>query len=407
MKQGQRRPFASLLSGTIVLLLLLSVNGCRIFTPSGSSGVPEVQIVNPADGDTVSTSQEIIRVQVNSSEETKKVRFFDNNLFLGEDYDAPFEHVWEIAYVSIGQHELYAEVVDASGNIGRSEAVTVYVSKEGLFDWGMVASPTSNDLFSVFGIDAQAVWACGTNGTVLKFEGSGWIMESVPAGMEEDLLDIFFINSGRGWSVGSNTMLSYENGSWSTLLSFTKKELHSLYIFDEWTGWVGDGDGFVYRFDGDTIIEYDVLDTVPVTDILGITPSDVWASCGNSIFHYDGTFWGRDTTFPGKQINAIASFGTSIQAVGTGIFVYDGTSWKELELPVSVGAAYGLFLSSEESGIICGETQGRGFAFSFADTLWTEMSLQRDYPLYGLFGFVNGDGWAVGAQGTILRRNAQ
>jgi hypothetical protein len=226
--------------------------------------------------------------------------------------------------------------------------------------------------------------------------------------MDEDLHDLSFIDSDRGWSVGENIMLAHENGSWSTLLSFTKKQLRSLFIFDVTNGWVGDGEGMVYTFDGDTIIEYALLDTVAVTDIMGIAPSDVWASCGNSIFHFDGAGWARDTTFPGEEIRRLSSFdGTTIWGVGTSLFRYDGVSWEVSALPVLNGTAYDISLSSAETGIICGETQGKGFVASFDDTIWTLMSLQRDLPLYGLLGFANGNGWAVGAEGSILRRTTQ
>ncbi len=408
MKPSQNHFFAFFCFLTTALLFVLGAGGCRIFTPAGSGGIPEVQIVNPQNGDTVSGAYEIIRVQVNSGEETRKVRFFDNNLFLGEDYDAPFEHIWETAYVSNGQHELYAEAVDASGNIGRSAKVVAFVSKEDLFDWSMVNSPTSNDLFAIFAIDAQTMWACGANGTILKFEGSQWIVEEVPSGVDEDLLNIYFIDSGTGWCIGNNIMLAYENGSWSTLLSFMKKKFSALYVFDDSNGWVGDGDGILYTFDGDTIEEYGVLDTTTVTDILGFSSSDVWASCGNSVFHFDGAFWVRDTAFPGEQIHALSSFdGSCIWGVGTSLFHYDAITWEVSELPDPNGIAYDIFLSAQGTGSICGERQGVGFAFGFADTLWIEMSLQRDFPLYNLLGFANGDGWIVGAEGTILRRTAQ
>ncbi len=393
--------------GGFALFFMLAASGCRIFSPSGSSGIPAVQIINPEDGDTVSNAQEIIRVQINSSEETKKVRFFDNNLFLGEDYNAPFEHVWELAYVSNGQHELLAEVIDASGNTGRSTAISVFVTKEGLFDWAAVTSPAGDDLFAIYALDQQTGWACGSNGTMLKYEGSGWMREPLPSGVDEDLFDVFFINEDRGWSVGDNIMLAYGNGGWSTLASYTKKQLTSLFLFDASNGWVGDADGSIYWFDGDTITEYALLDSSGITDILGISQSNVWASCGSALFHFDGTLWTRDTVFSQEHVRALAGFGTVICGVGTAFFRYDGLGWEMSDLPTAVGVGNDIFLSAQTSGIICGEAQGKGFIFSFADSQWSEMSLQRDAPLYGLYGCLDGYDWAVGIDGTILRRTAQ
>jgi hypothetical protein len=393
----------------IALLLVFSVScimtGCRFFSPSGSSGLPEVDIVNPQYGDTVSAAYAFIQVTVTSREEIKKVRFFDNNHFLGEAYDEPFEHLWETAYVSNGLHELSAEAADASGNTGRSENVAVYVSKGAFYDWALVTSPTAEDLHRLFALDEQNIWACGNKGTILCFDGSQWYPEDIPPLVDNDLFDIHLISPDKGWCVGDNTMLALENGEWSVLLSYSKKRLCAFTMLDDTTGWVGDDQGIVYTFDGDTLLEYDTLGSTAVTDILGLSHSDVWASCGSSLYHFDGGSWFCDTVFSGAQINVLHSTGgSSIWAGGTALYFNNGSAWEMWLFPIANHEAFGVDNFGPESVTVCGEETGTGFIYSFCDTLWTAMSLQRDVPLYSLVGFANGDGWVVGAGGTILRR---
>ena len=92
--------------------------------------IPQIRIVEPQEGDTIRTANVLIKVEVTSNENILKVRFFDDNLFLGEVSTHPFDHFWETAYVSNGEHNLSAEAVDESGNTGKSPYVTVFVTKE-------------------------------------------------------------------------------------------------------------------------------------------------------------------------------------------------------------------------------------------------------------------------------------
>jgi len=385
------------------LLLLFSFFpiGCRLFSPSGSSALPQVKIVNPLSGDTVGTAQVTICVEVTSREDILKVRFFDNNLFLGEVYESPYEHMWETAFVSNGRHELSAEAIDVSGNSGNSPNVSVYVSKEDMFDWMLIDSPTAQDLHALFAVDSNTIWACGNNGTILVYDGLAW--NTVSISLNVDLLDLFFISPEKGWCIGENTILVFEQDAWSTLLSFSKKKLCSLFLFSDSVGWMGDSDGRIYYFDGDTITEYSVLDTVAVTDIVGFSPSDMWASCGSSLFHFDGANWEHDTTFTGEQVNALSSPDAfRIWGTGSKLFYYNGNFWNLEDLPKQNGNAMDVFFLNSNNGIICGVYEGKGFIVCYDGITWVEESIQRNVVLNSITGFTNGTAWAVGNQGTIL-----
>ena len=133
VSQFRNISFLSFATSNIIIsiaILLFVIPGCRLFSPSGSGVIPQIRIVEPQEGDTIRTANVLIKVEVTSNENILKVRFFDDNLFLGEVSTHPFDHFWETAYVSNGEHNLSAEAVDESGNTGKSPHVTVFVTKE-------------------------------------------------------------------------------------------------------------------------------------------------------------------------------------------------------------------------------------------------------------------------------------
>lgn len=387
----------------VIVILFFILSGCRIFSPSGSGVIPQVTIVTPQDGDTIKIAHVVIRAEVTSKEDILKVKFFDDNLFLGEVQTYPYEHLWETAFVSNGEHKLSAEAVDESGNTGRSSIVSVLVTKEDLYDWDLFSSPTSNNLNALFAYNSLNIWVCGNSGSILFYDNSAWQIQTIP---NNSLFDIFLISQDRGWCVGENVLLEFNNGVWSLLATFEKEKFISIFIFNDTTGWVGDYEGRIFTFSGDSLEVYDLLDTMPITDILGFTPSDLWASCGNSLFHYDGVNWLLDTTFADEYINSLYSpDGSSIWAAGTHLFYYDGVVWEMKELPSSIGTdceVKAIYFSTPNDGVACGIKGENGFVISYNGVEWKEESIQKDIPLYGINRFSNGEGWAVGYRGAIL-----
>ena len=392
----------------LILLFVGIVSGCRLFSPSGSGVIPQVKIVSPQDGDTIKTASVVINVEVTSNEEILKVKFFDNNLFLGEVQTYPYEHLWETAFVSNGQHNLKAEAVNVSGNTGSSPNVSVIVSKEEMYNWRFFDSPTAFNLNAIFANDSLNIWICGDNGNILSYDGSDWILSEISGTIYADLFDLHFISPNKGWCVGDNSLLRFDNGTWSQLLLLEKEKFLSIFRFDDISpGWVGNYEGRMFVFTGDSLVKYETLDTMPITDILGITPSDIWACCGNSLFHFNGTNWLLDTTFVGEKVISLClQDGTDIWAVGTYIYFYDGYKWEKRDLPSQCGVnseLYAVHFATPSNGVACGKSDGEGLIISYDGVQWRKETIQiENRLLYGICRFTNGEGWAIGYRGTIL-----
>jgi hypothetical protein len=407
VRHWKRREFGIFYTSLFVLCILIALNsGCRLFSPSGTGGNPLVTIVSPVDGDTIRESYHIIKAEVASSERILKIRFFDNNLFLGEVQEEPFEHLWETAYVSNGEHTLKAEVVDHSGNTGYSPSVSVIVSKT-LYDWNLASTPVDYNLNSLFAINSSNIWVCGDSGTILSYDGSDWTVSQIATSTSEELFDLFFDSPDRGWCVGKNVLLEYSSGVWEQLQTFTKEELLSIYISNNGdSGWVGNAEGELFVYADKSLSLYGILDTMEISDIYGTSFSDVWACCGNSIYHYDGMGWSQDTLFTGERIYTLFSLdGIIIWAGGTNLYCYNGTYWERSALPIQGGTITALHFIDLVSGVACGNNGTGGFILSYDGEVWREETVQStNRELYGVCVFSSGEGWAVGNGGTVLFR---
>ena len=70
--------------------------------------------------------------------------------------------------------------------------------------WREVSAPTAEHLLSVYFVDAQIGWACGSNGSILNSTdgGDSWQIQSSP--VATSLTDIAFANASEGWAVGDD-----------------------------------------------------------------------------------------------------------------------------------------------------------------------------------------------------------
>lgn len=151
--------------------------------------------------------------------------------------------------------------------------------------WGLIPTPTTNDLYSVFisnpGSSTNAGWAVGASGTVLKLSVSGgiptWTVVGLPGITTQNLNSVYFKDSNHGWIVGASAIIettSDGGNTWSggtgQVTSAPNANLQSVFIDTIGTG-SGNGDGWTVGDDGS----------------------------GNSVFaHWDGQFWTNTPVSP-------------------------------------------------------------------------------------------------------------
>ena len=62
---------------------------------------------------------------------------------------------------------------------------------------------TSDDLYAVYPVSKNRVWAVGQNGVILEYNGYEWTEHS-ESGNFNDLYDLSFVDENLGWAVGED-----------------------------------------------------------------------------------------------------------------------------------------------------------------------------------------------------------
>lgn len=277
---------------------------------------------------------------------------------------------------------------------------------------------TQEDLFATWGRAADDVWAVGANGTIVHFDGVTWQREPSPTAAE---LRALHGAGGRIWAVG-DAVLRYENGGWSFESELETPPLHAVFALAEDDVWVAGEESALRHFDGERWSSFDAAGSIETfTALWGSAPDDVWAGgIGEFNLHYDGANWTKVTIQSGVHFEHQVLAGTSRDNVFSygwyldadvpsfGMGRWDGRQWT------FSGGDYGLALTTfgkaaawavgpRDVWVVSGSPLGITEIYRLDASIWPE-SAGTDLPLHGVWGVSADDGWAVGAQGTLLQK---
>jgi hypothetical protein len=227
--------------------------------------------------------------------------------------------------------------------------------------WSGFGSITTADLNAVWGSAADDVWAVGAHGTIAHFDGASWAAASGSNGLI--LSGVWGSGSHDVWTVGSNGTAQHWNGSeWSTVSTGTTQGLGAVWGSSSKDVWaVGAANhGTVLHWDGAawsaaprSAPPDSGYDFVALSAVWGSGADDVWAAgapacyspCGSgSILHWDGTAWSTVSTQGAAPLHALwGSSSKDVWAVGAyGSMRWDGATWlKSDPSPYHLHAAWG------------------------------------------------------------------
>lgn len=157
--------------------------------------------------------------------------------------------------------------------------------------------------------DLNNGWACGEKATIIATTDGGntWTQQFLPAGVEEDLKDIFFLSTTKGWAVGENaTILNTSDGgeNW-TLQSAPEsvvKNLNSIHFTSETNGWiVGDKGTILQTTDGGQTWNSQIITDLDVdlNDVFFESAAEGWmVGDKGTILHTlnTGDEWNKDSS---------------------------------------------------------------------------------------------------------------
>lgn len=262
-------------------------------------------------------------------------------------------------------------------------------------------------LTKVWGTSKTDVWAVGSGGTILHFDGTKWLR--TPTGVQNTFYDVWGSGPNDVWAVSSSTMLlhtaGFKDGAavWENRPT-AESEFNSVFIraiwgssatdvriggraFDLAESPSGTGDQFVLAPSADGDVAWRPLPgTHTVTDIWGSSAGDVWMTADNSVY----VGFQRGMTLHGTPSAAGADAGG----------VEDSLTWTEVDSQsnLTLESVWG----SSASDVWAVGPAGTIRHITPADARWQKVDAKTTSDLHAVWGSGPNDVWAVGEAGTIL-----
>lgn len=266
--------------------------------------------------------------------------------------------------------------------------------------------PTPDHLRGVWGSSSDDVYAVGSYGTVLHFDGAAWSVvlqewanfESIHGSGPEDV-----------WVAGGE-VFRYDGARWSRVDVDPDWSLQGLWVrgVDDVYAVGFEVDkaffrGIVVHFDGTAWTELSTGSSEPLAAIWG-TGSELFA-VGRSatILHFDGQQWDVRTGAGSQSLYGVWGSGpTNVFAAGTAgaVLRYDGESWSPMP-----GAPNGYVTSlhgAASNDVYAALYDGSIYRFDGAG--WSRERAADDSTPFGVWTAGGGRAMAVAAAGRIFER---
>ena len=190
---------------------------------------------------------------------------------------------------------------------------------------------TTDDLEDVFGFAANDVWAVGKAGHTLHWDGATWT--DVPNPSNGNWLRNVWGASGTDiWTSGMNLMMHWDGTSWTaTSLGSTPTNFYAIWGASSSNAWVASSWG-MWHYDGTSWSVFSPSGSATGWSMWGTGADNIWLT-GYGVWHFDGSNWNAVTSFPWPsyyyldRVSGHAANDVWISGQEGEVFHYDGTSW--------------------------------------------------------------------------------
>ncbi len=213
---------------------------------------------------------------------------------------------------------------DTSANlsaIGGSSAQDVWALGDGLgTHWdGTRWTQRPAPLRPVYGLWAFApndVWAVGDD--ISRWTGTAWAVIPAP-GPAYSMRAVWGASATNVYAVGTQGRLLHWDGSvWTQLPTLTPRDLLAIHGTSATDIWVSGGFGVLLHYDGTTWTEEMMSTTQELYGIQVVAPNDAWTiGGGGTLLHYDGTAWSTAASGTTRYLSGLwAHSATELWIVG-------------------------------------------------------------------------------------------
>ena len=270
--------------------------------------------------------------------------------------------------------------------------------------WSQQATPTTKNLLAVWGTDAKNVWAVGLAGTILKWDGKVWTAQL--SGTTVSLSGVWGTDANNVWAVGDGGVsLKWNGTAWSAQASGTLSYLRGVFGIDTSNVWAVGANGVILKWDGSTWTAQSSGTLTYLRSIWGTDVSNLWA-VGSSgvILKWDGVSWATQASGTVETLRTVWGTGTGnlwiVGYAGT-LLKWSGTAWVAQASGVSENLL-AIWGSSASDLWAVGDA---GLMISWNGTAWTAPPAWSRASLFAAWGSDASNVWFGGAGGTIVKWN--
>lgn len=261
------------------------------------------------------------------------------------------------------------------------------------YSWSFTTGQGFGPLLGIWGSSASDVFAVGTGGAILHYDGLRW--SAMASGTTRDLYGVWGSSPTNVYAVGAlGTILRYDGSGWSSVSSGVTNWLRSVWGNSATDVYTADSSGTVLRYDGSA---WSVAASGSERSLYA-----VWSSSASNVLAV-GLLW-SSTAPPGGSCPLLCAYQL--------IERYNGGSWSVMSPYLATpflspypgvntsGILYGLWGSAASNAYAVGSG---GSILHYDGSNWTAMSSSTTSALYAVWGSTANNIYAVGDGGTILR----
>ncbi len=207
---------------------------------------------------------------------------------------------------------------------------TILHTVDGGVTWTPESVPATVTLTSIWGSDRTNVYAVGSAGVVVRYDGSTWTRVTVPTG--NTLLRVWGFDANMIWIVGVDVAMRWDGLAWRETQLPGPAELWGIWGSSTGNVQAVGQNGLILRWDGQAWRT--VASPFPelLLSIWGSSAASAWAvGVQGAILHWNGTFWSRVASpTPGSLFSVWGRNSSEVWAVGNnGVMLrWNGVAWS-------------------------------------------------------------------------------
>ncbi|MEC9071359.1 MAG: IPT/TIG domain-containing protein, partial [Myxococcota bacterium] len=201
--------------------------------------------------------------------------------------------------------------------------------------WALQQTPTDARLNAVWALSDEHVWVAGDEGVVLKWNGIIWSHVEVPEELASTRWTAIHGQAGVVWLAGDSGLWRVDDSGWLPVSAGDgASTIRDLWSEDQLSLWVvGDG-GMIRRISGSGVEVMDV-DGPDLLAIDGAYDDEIWAvGKEGRTLRWHGGLWFEYLPVVRDDLHAVHTVdGARVWAAGDAgsVVLWDGMSWESLE----------------------------------------------------------------------------